>query len=67
MGVWPEQDYAEILAWTLGDSEDEDAWSIFFSQLEAAGIRGETGLEILIHDGGSSLCAAPQTVYFSAL
>jgi putative transposase len=67
MGVWPEQDYAEILAWTLGDSEDEDAWSSFLSQLEAAGIRGETGLEVLIHDGGSGLCAALQTVYFGAL
>jgi len=67
MGIWPEQGYAEILAWTLGDSEDEDAWSSFLSQLEAAGIRGETGLEILIHDGGSGLCAALQTVYFGAL
>jgi transposase-like protein len=67
MGVWPAQDYAEILAWTLADSEDEDAWSTFLSQLEAAGIRGETGLEILIHDGGSGLCAALQSVYFGAL
>lgn len=67
MGVWPEQDYAEILAWTLADGEDEDAWRTFLSQLEAAGIRGETGLEILIHDGGSGLCAALQTVFFGAL
>jgi hypothetical protein len=25
MGIWPEQDYAEILSWTLADSEDEKA------------------------------------------
>ncbi len=67
MGVWPEQDYAEILAWTLGDSEDEEAWCSFLTELEEAGIRGETGLQLLIHDGGSGLCAALQTVYFGAL
>lgn len=67
MGVWPDEDSAEILAWSLGDSEDEDAWRIFLSQLEEAGIRGETGLAVLIHDGGAGLCAALQTVYFGAL
>lgn len=67
MGIWPDQDYAELLAWTLGDSEDEEAWRSFLAQLEEAGIRGETGLQLLIHDGGSGLCAALQTVYFGAL
>jgi transposase-like protein len=67
MGVWPEQEYVEILAWMLADSEDEKAWATFLAQLEEAGIRGETGLELLIHDGGSGLCAALQTVYFGAL
>ena len=67
MGVWPEEDYAEILAWALGDSEDEEAWRTFLSHLEEAGVRGETGLQLLIHDGGPGLCAALQNVYFGAL
>ena len=67
MGVWPDHDYAEILAWTLADSEDEQAWTAFLSELEASGIRGETGLQLLIHDGGAGLCAALQSVYFGAL
>jgi putative transposase len=67
MGVWPEQEYAELLAWTLADSEDEEAWRTFLSQLEEVGMRGETGLQLLIHDGGSGLCAALQSVSFGAL
>lgn len=67
MGVWPDQNYAEILAWTLADNEDEASWAAFLTQLEAAGLRGETGLALLIHDGGAGLCAALQTVYFGAL
>ena len=67
MGVWPDEDYAEILAWTLADNEDAASWTAFLSELEAAGICGESGLALLIHDGGAGLCAALQTVYFGAL
>ena len=67
LGVWPEEDYVEILAWTLADNENEETWAAFFSELESAGIRGETGLELLIHDGGAGLCAALRTVHFGAL
>jgi transposase-like protein len=34
--------------------------------LEAQGIRGENGLQLVIHDGGSGLCAALQSVHFDA-
>jgi transposase-like protein len=67
MGVWPEQDYAEILAWSLGDSEDEQTWNAFLSELEAAGICGEMGLQLLIHDGGSGLCSALRLIDFGVL
>ena len=30
------------------------------------GIRGEQGLELIIHDGGAGLCAALRTVFFDA-
>lgn len=67
MGIWPEHDYAEILAWSLADSEDRSAWTAFLAHLEEAGIRGEQGLQLLIQDGGSGLCGALQTVHFGAL
>jgi hypothetical protein len=34
--------------------------------LEAQGIRGENGLKLIIHDGGSGLRSALRTVYFGA-
>jgi hypothetical protein len=66
LGVWPETGRAEVLAWRLGAKEDEAEWLAFLSQLEAMGIRGEHGLELVIHDGGSGLCAALRTLYFGA-
>jgi hypothetical protein len=67
LGVWPATDHQEVLAWTIADSEDETTWLAFLSQLEAQGVRGEQGLELIIHDGGSGLCAALQTVHFAAV
>ena len=34
------------------------------SQLEEQGLRGENGLELIIHDGGSGFCAALTTIAF---
>jgi len=58
LGVWPDSDDQQVLAWQLADSEDAQAWLTFLSLLEQQGIRGENGLELIIHDGGSGLCAA---------
>jgi transposase-like protein len=66
MGVWPDSNHSEILLWRLGHSEDAEEWTAFLSQLEAQGLRGENGLRLIIHDGGSGLCAALRTVYFGA-
>lgn len=66
MGVWPDTDRAVILAWQLADSEDTQAWLTFLTHLEAQGVRGEQGLQLLIHDGGEGLCAALQIVHFDA-
>ena len=66
LGVWPDRDRAEVLAWHLADREDEGAWLAFLSDLEAAGICGANGLELIIHDGGAGLCAAFNTVHFGA-
>ena len=66
LGVWPDGDRAEVLAWHLADREDEGAWLAFLSDLEAAGICGANGLELIIHDGGAGLCAAFHRIHFGA-
>jgi hypothetical protein len=66
MGVWPECNRSEILLWQLGSTEDDKEWVTFLSILEEQGIRGENGLVLIIHDGGSGLCSALRTVYFGA-
>jgi transposase-like protein len=66
LGVWPENNRCEVLHWQLGDSEDVEEWVTFLGTLEAEGIRGENGLQLIIHDGGSGLCSALRTVYFGA-
>jgi len=66
MGVWPDSGQSEILLWQLGSSEDDEEWIAFLSILEEQGIRGENGLKLIIHDGGSGLCSALRTVYFGA-
>jgi transposase-like protein len=66
MGVWPETNRSAILLWHLGSSEDDEEWVSFLSILEEQGVRGENGLKLIIHDGGSGLCSALRTVYFGA-
>ena len=66
MGVWPESDRSEILLWQVGSSEDDEQWAAFLSILEEQGIRGENGLKLILHDGGSGLRSALRTVYFGA-
>ena len=66
LGVWPETGQAEVLAWQLAPAEDTAAWLAFLSELEAMGVRGENGLELIIHDGGVGLCAALNIVHVAA-
>jgi transposase-like protein len=66
LGVWPDSERQEVLAWHLADGEDSESWLTFLSQLEEQGLRGENGLELIIHDGGSGLCAALTTIHFEA-
>jgi len=66
MGIWPESGRREILLWGMGKDESAEAWTEFLGTLEAQGIRGAEGLQLLIHDGGTGLCAALQTVWFNA-
>ncbi len=66
LGIWPETGQAEVVAWRLAAREDAEDWLAFLSEVEALGIRGDNGLELIIHDGGSGLCAALNVVHFGA-
>jgi hypothetical protein len=66
LGLWPETGRREVLAWELGQSEDAASWVHFLGRLEEQGIRGANGLKLVIHDGGSGLGAALQTVDLDA-
>lgn len=66
MGIWPDEDRCEVLAWQLGDNEEAEAWIAFLGKLEEQGIRGANGLQLIIHDGGSGLCSALRMVHFDA-
>lgn len=66
MGLWPDTDRCEILDWQLGENEEAEAWITFLGALEAQGIRGANGLQLIIHDGGSGLCSALYMVHFDA-
>jgi transposase-like protein len=66
MGVWPESGHCQILLWRIGESESAEEWVKFLEILEDQGIRGESGLKLIIHDGGKGLCSALQTVWFDA-
>lgn len=66
LGLWPQTGQAEILAWQLGESEGAATWEAFLTILEEQGVRGQNGLELIIHDGGDGLCAALEIVHFGA-
>lgn len=58
LGMWPDTGRQEVLAWTLTEGEDFTTWLTLLSQLEAAGINVEHGLQLLIHDGHAGLTQA---------
>jgi hypothetical protein len=66
LGLWPETGQSELLAWYLGESEDATDWEAFLTLLEEHGVRGQNGLELIIHDGGEGLCTALDIVHFGA-
>jgi transposase-like protein len=65
LGIWPDAERSVVLDWRLGASESEQEWTTFLAHLEEQGMRGAQGLQLLIHDGGSGLCAALRTVHFA--
>lgn len=65
LGVWPDAECSRVLDWMFATSEDETQWTAFLSRLHEQGIHHEQGLQLVIHDGGSGLCAALRMVHFA--
>lgn len=64
LGIWPDTNQAQVLDWMMAESEETEAWEQFLTRLEANGIRAENGVRLIIHDGGTGLCAALPLVHF---
>jgi len=63
LGIWPEREEWDILAWSVAPAEEETCWSAFLTQLQEAGLQPERGLRLLIADGAGGIEAARQMVY----
>ncbi|NIN65828.1 MAG: hypothetical protein GTO63_14270 [Anaerolineae bacterium] len=63
-GVWPENGRQEIVAWVVGQAEDEESWTKLLTLMEARGICPERGLCLLVADGSAGLGPARRTVYW---
>ena len=63
LGLYPQTGRWGILAWSLADSESQEAWEHLLIPLEARGLYRERGLELFVHDGGAGLQAALNLMY----
>ncbi len=58
LGLYPQTGRWGILAWTLADSESQEAWEPLLTPLERRGLYRDRGVELFIHAGGAGLVAA---------
>jgi transposase-like protein len=63
-GVWPESERQEVVAWVIGEAENEASWEALLTQMFQRGICPERGLRLLVADGATALSPARQTVYW---
>jgi putative transposase len=63
-GVWPARGRQEVVAWVIGEAEDEESWEALLTQMFQRGICPARGLRLLIADGAGGLSAARRTVYW---
>ena len=63
-GVDPVSGEHWVLDWERATAEDEPSWRRLLERLHQRGVRTDTGLTLLVHDGSSGLDAALDTVHF---
>jgi transposase-like protein len=63
-GVDPTSGEHWVLDWERATAEDEPSWRGLLERLLERGVRTDTGLTLLVHDGSSGLEAALETVHF---
>lgn len=63
-GVDPVSGEHWVLDWERATAEDEPGWRALLERLHQRGVRTDTGLTLLVHDGSSGLDAALDTVHF---
>ena len=63
-GVWPASGRQEIVAWVVGQAEDEASWEALLTQMWERGILPERGFCLLVGDGSAGLEGARRTVYW---
>jgi len=63
-GVWPASGRQEVVAWVLGDGENEASWETLLTQMWERGIWVERGFCLLVGDGSAGLEQARRTVYW---
>jgi transposase-like protein len=66
-GVWPESERQEVVAWVIGEAENEESWEALLTQMFERGICPERGLRLLVADGAAGLGPARRTVYWDVL
>jgi transposase-like protein len=63
-GVWPASGRQEVVAWVVGEAEDEASWEALLNQMWERGITPERGFCLLVGDGSAGLEQARRTVYW---
>jgi transposase-like protein len=63
-GVWPQSERQEVVAWVIGEAENEESWEALLTQMFERGICPERGLRLLVADGAPALLPARKTVYW---
>ena len=63
-GVWPSSGKQAVVAWVVGEAEDEASWEALLSQMVERGICPQRGLRLLVVDGAAGFQAARQTVFW---
>lgn len=63
-GVDPVSGERWILDWERGEDEDQASWQRLLERLWERGLRAETGLRLIVHDGGAGLIKALEMVDF---